>query len=216
MNKKEKMKTLFNTMITGMALAILLFSCKKEGKQGPQGPQGPAGNPGEVVGSGEPGEVRAYIFKKPLVWQYHVSGGSAWLVENGFTREPQDYEFLFEEGVVNGEDVVLTYLELTSGSNAFSTQLTYTFQVPATTRLESYRVVHYESFREGYYFKIRGDVISTTTPYYQVKSLRVIVIPPANTGSVGGRYAQSLQQLSLAEVMEKYHLKDSDFKTFGK
>jgi hypothetical protein len=208
------MKTLFNTMITGMALAILLFSCKKEGKQGPQGPQGPAGNPGEVVGSGEAGEVNAYVFKKPLAWKYHQSGGSAWLVDNGFTREPQDYEFSLEQEVVGEEDVVLTYLELTSGSNTFSTQLTYTFQVPATTRLESYRVLPDGSLLQGYHFRIRGDVISTKTPYYQVKSLRVIVIPPANTGSVGGRYAQSLQQLSLKEAMERYHLKDSDFKTF--
>jgi hypothetical protein len=205
-----KMKKYFNLTIVCLSLTILLLSCKKEGSQGPQGPQGPPGNPGELVGSGEEGEVQAYVFSKPLLWKYDNGTGICYLVDNSWTRDAGDYKFNLEDGI-NEEDAVLTYLEL-SGNNTFWAQLPYTSQMGSPVPTETYRVEERGDFSEIYSFKIKAEIRQTKTPYYQVKSLRVIVIPSDSVASIGGRYAITEPKMTLAEAMNKFHLKESDFK----
>jgi hypothetical protein len=211
--KKKKMITRFNTIVAALSMTVLLLSCTKEGKEGPQGPQGPPGEPGELVGSGGTADVKAYTFSKTLIWKYQLSTKDAWLTESGYTGGPAEYEFVLARGVVEDEDVMLTYLELT-GPKTFWVQLNHTFQVPATTRFETYRLMTHGSLAEAYYFRVVADLENTTTPYYQPKSLRVIVIPPGNTGTIGNRNMQNLHTLTMEETMEKYHLQESDFKSF--
>jgi hypothetical protein len=207
-----KMKKYLNLVNSCLLLTIVLLGCKKEGPIGPQGPQGPPGNPGELVGGGEEGEVRAYVFAKPLKWKYYDAGGSCWLIDNSYTGDAENYEFsMNEDDHPDDQDVVLTYLEL-SGNNAFWAQLPYTTQMGSSVPTETYRVIERGDFSENYTFKIRADIRGTKTPYYQVKSLRVIIIPSSNVESIGGRYAVTASNMSLAEAMKKFNLKESDFK----
>jgi hypothetical protein len=204
------MKKYVNLTIVCLSLTILLLSCEKEGSQGPQGPQGPPGNPGELVGGGEEGDVRAYVFNKPLLWKYDDGTGICYLVDNSWTRDAGDYKFNLEDGI-NEEDAVLTYLEL-SRNNTFWAPLPYTSQMGSPVPTETYRVEERGDFSESYIFKIRAEIRNTKIPYYQVKGMRVIVIPSDSVASIGGRLAVTASTMTWEEAMKKFNLKESDFK----
>lgn len=201
------------TFSISCALMTLLFTaCEKEGSVGPQGPQGPPGNPGQLTGgSGAAGEVRAYIYNKPLAWK-STGGtpyGTYYLVPSSFTNPPANFRFTMSEDSVLQQDVILYYLDLTGPGN-LSAHLPYVFQPSATAPTESYRAV--EGYDSGHWtFRVLAD-IAVAIPYYSVKSLRVIVIPSSSVVIIGGRSILTDKQISLAEAMSIFNLNETDFK----
>src|SRR5688572_29034781 len=96
------MKKYFNFSISCLLISFLISGCEKEGSVGPQGPQGPAGNPGELTGGGGTGEVRAYIYNKPLSWKYRGDEfyATAYLVPVSFNDTPYSHRFKISEDSV--------------------------------------------------------------------------------------------------------------------
>jgi hypothetical protein len=207
------MKKIVYTSLLFLTALLLFTSCKKEGEPGPQGPEGPAGNPGANSGGGgggnTSGTVKAYLIDKPIEWRYFTAGGSCWLVQKDWLYEPQDFMYYISN--VEHKDLTLTYLELASAAGTFWAPLPYSFQTGSPVRTETYRVMEYLNDESIYRFRVRADLMTVKVPYYKVQSMKVVIIPGTEE-SLTGRVAQSLQQMSLAEVMEMYKLQEKDFK----
>ena len=219
------MKKIFYYNILFMFLIVIMASCKKQGPDGPEGPEGPPGNPG---GSGG-GSVLAFTTQgDDLEFKWKHSGFIRGLYElgrRGGNVSSYDYSYYIPDpdGVIP-DGVVLVYVEMekvTGGTGPVWISLPY-INGNMAAGAESYEThVWYDDDKTGNndmgVVSITAEIAQPsptvlTPPSYKASGVKVIVIPAGITGILGGRYANT-KDITLQEVMEKYHLKETDFKT---
>jgi hypothetical protein len=216
----------YNTIF--FLLIALLASCEKQGPDGPEGPEGPAGNPGAPGSSGGTGNgaVIAYTTEATNVFRWNKNNFVASLYTlaraSNSTSVNYDEGFYVEdkEGAVP-DGIVLVYVKMKKKN---STQEAVWFAMPHLsgnmaagseeyTALQNYR----DQTGNNDYLAVRitGDIAqaspaAATPPSYDASGVKIIVIP---TGEViVGSRSMDLKTLPLEEVMERYNIKEADFK----
>lgn len=221
------MKKLFSCYIVLLAFIALLASCKKEGPMGPEGPEGPAGNPGanSSGGGSGTGAVKVYTsdlaldvfrwdgneFVKGLFTLYRSQGAAGSGDPAYYVPDPDDEV---------PDAVVLVYLQMKKGTPAPAW-----YNMPYLVGSAS---TGYESFTASTYYQDQGsgrsylrvgvtaEVIplsptAATPPSYEVKGIRVVVIP-AGVSEETGRVAMPDKDMTFEQVVEKYKVQEKDFK----
>jgi hypothetical protein len=220
------MKKLFSYHIILLAFIAMLVSCKKEGPMGPEGPEGPAGNPGaNSSGGGGTGTVKVYTsdlaldvfrwtangFVKGLFTLYRSQGAAGSGDPAYYVPDPDDEI---------PDAVILVYLQMKKGTTAAPW-----YHLPYLVGNSS---AGYESFTASTYYQDQGSGRSylrvgvtaevtqlspaaATPPSYEVKGLRVVVIPAGDSEETG-RAAMPDINMTFEEVVERYKLQEKNFK----
>lgn len=214
----------YNTIF--FLLIALLASCEKQGPDGPEGPEGPAGNPGPPGSSGGTGNgaVIAYTTDPANFFRWEKNDfapGSYTLGRSGNANGGYDPAFYVEdkEGVIP-DGVVLVYVKMKKKN---STQDAVWFAMPhlsGNMAAGSEEYTAFQNYRDQtgnndyLAVTITGDVAQSPTaetlPSYDASGVKIIVIPSGNV--IMDSRSMDLKTLSLEEVMERYNIKETDFK----
>jgi hypothetical protein len=215
----------YNTIF--FLLIALLASCEKQGPDGPEGPEGPAGNPGPAGSSGGTGNgaVIAYTSGATNVfrWEENVFEPGNYTLARAENPASVNFDDGFyvedKEGVVP-DGIVLVYVKMKKKN---STQEAVWFAMPHLsgnmaagseeyTAFQNYRD---QSGNNDYLaVTITADVAqnpaAATPPSYDASGVKIIVIATGNV--IMDSRSRDLKTLSLEEVMERYNIKETDFK----
>lgn len=215
----------YNTIF--FLLIALLASCEKQGPDGPEGPEGPAGNPGPPGSSGGTGNgaVIAYSTEATNVFRWEKNDFVASIYTLARASNPTsvnfDAGFYVEdrEGAIP-DGVVLVYVKMKKKN---STQDAVWYAMPHLsgnmaagseeyTALQNYRD---QSGNNDYLaVTITADVAqnpaAATPPSYDASGVKIIVIASGNV--IMDSRSRDLKTLSLEEVMERYNIKETDFR----
>ncbi|MBO9564552.1 MAG: hypothetical protein J7621_17360 [Niastella sp.] len=217
----------YNTIF--FLLIALLTSCEKQGPDGPEGPEGPAGNPGPPGNSGSTGSgaVIAYTTDPANIfgWVKNGSVASSYTLgrkDNSGSDYNYDLAFYVEdrEGVIP-DGIVLVYVKMKKKN---STQEAVWFAMPhlsGNMAAGSEEYTAHQNYRDqsgnNDYLAVRitGDIAqasptAATPPSYDASGVKIIVIASGEV-IIGSRSAD-VRTLSLEEVMERYNIKETDFK----
>ncbi|WP_276482607.1 lipoprotein [Paraflavitalea pollutisoli] len=212
-------------------LIAVLTACNKQGPDGPAGPEGPQGNPGPPGSSGGTGNgaVKAYTSQAAHVfrWKKNAFLTTGYTLERASSASSVNYDDGFyvddRDGAIP-EGVVLVYVKMKKNT---STQEAPWVAMPFIGGNNSTGEENYEAWMNyrdqtgnNDYLSVRivADIQQTSpaaqkAPSYSASGLKVIVIPSGQVQIGGGSRAIDLKALSLEQVMERYQLKESDFKT---
>lgn len=214
----------YNTIF--FLLIALLASCEKQGPDGPEGPEGPAGNPGPPGSSGGTGNgaVIAYTTDPTNFFRWEKNGfvpSSYTLGRSGNANGGYDPAFYVEdkEGVIP-DGVVLVYVKMKKKN---TTQEAVWFAMPHLSGNMAAGSEEYTAFqsyndqngnndylRVSITADVAQDPATATPPSYDASGVKIIVI--ASGSVIMDSRSKDLKTLSLEEVMERYNIKESDFK----
>lgn len=216
----------YNTIF--FLLIALLASCEKQGPDGPEGPEGPAGNPGPAGSSGGTGNgaVIAYTTDPANIFGWVKNdfvASSYTLGRKSNSGSDYDYDLAFyiedREGIVP-DGVVLVYVKMKKKN---STQEAVWYAMPHLSGNMAAGSEEYTAFQSyndqngnNDYLRvsITADVAqnpaAATPPSYDVSGVKIIVIASGNV--IMDSRSRDLKTLSLEEVMERYNIKETDFK----
>lgn len=215
----------YNTIF--FLLIVLLASCEKQGPDGPEGPEGPAGNPGPPGNSGGTGNgaVIAYTTEATNVfrWEKNAFVASIYTLARASNSTSVNYDDGFyvedKEGVVP-EGIVLVYVKMKKKN---STQDAVWFAMPhlsGNMAAGSEEYTAHQNYRDqtgnNDYLAVRitADVAqnpaAATPPSYDASGVKIIVIATGNV--IMDSRSADVRTLSLEEVMERFNIKETDFK----
>lgn len=215
----------YNTIF--FLLIALLASCEKQGPDGPEGPEGPAGNPGPPGSGGGTGNgaVIAYTTEATNVfrWEKNDFVASSYTLARAVNPASVNFEDRFyvedKEGVIP-DGVVLVYVKMKKKN---STQEAVWYAMPHLSGNMAAGSEEYTAFQSyndqngnNDYLRvsITADVAqnpaAATPPSYDASGVKIIVIASGNV--IMDSRSRDLKTLSLEEVMERYNIKETDFK----
>ena len=219
-------KILYYNTIFFLLIAVLA-SCEKQGPDGPEGPEGPAGNPGPPGSSGGTGNGAVIADTTDATnvfrWEKNAFVASTYTLARASNSTSVNYDAGFyvedRDGAVP-DGIVLVFVKMKKKN---STQEAVWFAMPHLsgnmaagseeyTALQNYRD---QSGNNDYLaVNITADVAqnpaAATPPSYDASGVKIIVIASGNV--IMDSRSRDLKTLSLEEVMERYNIKESDFR----
>jgi hypothetical protein len=215
----------YNTLF--FLLIALLLSCEKQGPDGPEGPEGPAGNPGPPGSGGGTGNGAVIAFTTEATnvfrWEKNDFLASNYTLARAQNPTSVNFDVGFyvndNEGAIP-HGVVLVYVKMKKKN---STQDAIWYAMPHLsgnmaagseeyTALQNYRD---QTGNNDYLaVTITADVAqnpaAATSPSYDASGVKIIVIASGNV--IINSRSRDLKTISLEEVMERYNIKETDFK----